>query len=72
MTRLVNHSLDGESRVTEISAILSIFATLTTVVVALRTYARQHLLCAFGADDAFMVAAQVLTIGAAIAIGLGV
>lgn len=67
----VDHALDGESRVAEIIAILSVGCVITSAVVALRVYTRTCLLRTFGADDAFMIAAQVLAIGTGISIGLG-
>jgi hypothetical protein len=67
----VNHSLDGESRSAEMCVILSVFCALSTTAVALRTYIRLVLLRTFGFDDGIMLVAQVLAIGAAVAIGLG-
>lgn len=67
----IDHSLDGDSRVAEICAILSVGCALTTAVVGLRIYTRTRLIRAFGFDDAFMLAAQTLAIGTAVAIGLG-
>ncbi|KAH7110667.1 hypothetical protein EDB81DRAFT_831440 [Dactylonectria macrodidyma] len=65
-----NHSLGGESRSIEICIILSIFCALSTTGVALRSYIRLVLLRTFGFDDAAIILAQVLAIGAAVAIGL--
>ncbi|KAK3377087.1 hypothetical protein B0T24DRAFT_701223 [Lasiosphaeria ovina] len=62
-------ALDRESRFGEIVAILTIGSVLSTVTLSLRCYARVFLLRCFGRDDGVMVAAQVLTIGSAIAIG---
>lgn len=70
-TMEVDHSLDGESRVGEVCAILSVGCALTTIVVTLRIYTRTRLLGVFGFDDAFMVAAQTLAIGTGVSIGLG-
>lgn len=66
-----DHSLSSQSRVKEIFAILSIFSILSTFVVALRVWTRARILRSFGIDDAVIVVAQVLTIGAAVAEGLG-
>ncbi|SPO04190.1 related to integral membrane protein [Cephalotrichum gorgonifer] len=66
----VDHSLDGESRVAEVYAILSVGCVLTITVVGLRMYTRIRLLNSFGADDAMMMVALVLAIGTTIAIGL--
>ncbi|KAH6988351.1 hypothetical protein EDB80DRAFT_654432 [Ilyonectria destructans] len=67
---VVNHSLDGESRSAEICIILSIFCALSTIAVALRSYIRLVLLRTFGFDDGIIIVAQVLAIGAGVAIGL--
>lgn len=71
MEEVVDHSLDGESRVATICAILTVGSVLTTAVVTLRIYTRTLLLHTFGIEDAFMIAAQFLAIGSAVAIGLG-
>ncbi|KAM5353685.1 hypothetical protein ACJ41O_000335 [Fusarium nematophilum] len=67
---VIDHSLEDQSRVGEIIAILGVFGALSTIAVTLRSYTRLVLLRTLGIDDGVMVAAQVLTIGAAIAIGL--
>jgi hypothetical protein len=54
-----NPALDGESRVTEIIAILSVTTTLSTLIVVLRCYTRAFILKSFGPDDMVMVPAQV-------------
>ena len=69
--QIIDHSLDGQSRVETICVILAVGCALTTAVVSLRVFTRTHVLGTFGAEDAFMVAAQFLAIGTAIAIGLG-
>jgi hypothetical protein len=51
--------LDGESRVGEIVAILSVASILSTLAVVLRCYSRAVILRSFGLDDAIMVPAQV-------------
>ena len=66
-----DHTLDGQSRFTEIITILAVGGAVTTGVVALRVYVRARLLRTFGAEDAFMIAAQCLAIGTAVCIGLG-
>lgn len=52
-------ALDGESRVGEIIAILSVASVLSTLVVALRCYCRAVILRNFGIDDMVIVPAQV-------------
>ncbi|RKK19856.1 hypothetical protein BFJ65_g6568 [Fusarium oxysporum f. sp. cepae] len=61
---------DSSSRSVEIRAILITFSILSTITVALRLYVRYKVLHSLGWDDRVMAAAQVLTIGAAVAIGL--
>ncbi|KAL2165648.1 hypothetical protein VTG60DRAFT_4081 [Thermothelomyces hinnuleus] len=61
---------DDEARIVEIIAILSVTSILSTLVVALRCYSRAVILRSFGFDDAIMVAAQILTLASAVAIGL--
>ncbi|KAK1835755.1 hypothetical protein QBC39DRAFT_273695, partial [Podospora conica] len=63
-------AIDAETRKPEIVAILSVFTIISTLAVVLRCHARLFLLRCFGLDDAVMVAAQVLTIASAIAIGI--
>ncbi|KAK4182336.1 hypothetical protein QBC35DRAFT_445315 [Podospora australis] len=65
-----NPALDGESRVGEIIAILSVASILSTIAVALRCYSRAVILRSFGLDDAIIIPAQILTIATALAIGL--
>lgn len=67
----VNHALDGQSQVTFIVSILSLATVISTAVVVLRIFTRARILRTFGLDDAVMGVAQLLTIGAAVAIGLG-
>ncbi len=64
-------AIDAQSRVTEIVVILSVFSIVSTLAVGMRCYARIFILRCFGRDDGVMVAAQVLTIGSAVAIGMG-
>jgi len=66
-----NPALDGQSRFGEIVTILSVFSAISTIAVGMRCYARLFILRCFGRDDGVMVAAQVLTIGSAAAIGVG-
>ncbi len=54
-----NPDLDGESKVVEIIAILTIASVLSTAALALRVYVRQFVLGVFGWDDGVMVVAQV-------------
>ncbi|EAQ86279.1 hypothetical protein CHGG_07532 [Chaetomium globosum CBS 148.51] len=63
-------ALDGESRVGEIIAILSVASILSTLAVTLRCYSRAVILRSFGLDDAIIVPAQILTLASAVAIGL--
>jgi hypothetical protein len=58
-TQTIDHSLDSESRFGEIVTIITVFSVLSTAAVALRVFARSHLLHTFGLDDAVMVVAQV-------------
>ncbi|KAL5584177.1 hypothetical protein FOVSG1_015528 [Fusarium oxysporum f. sp. vasinfectum] len=72
-TTMDYRSLDGAvsaSRSLEIRAILVTFSIVSATAVALRTYIRSRVLHSFGRDDGFMVTAQMLTLGAAVAIGL--
>lgn len=66
----VDHALDGQSQVTFIVSVLSLATVISTAVVALRIFTRSCILRTFGPDDAVMGIAQLLTIGAAVAIGL--
>ncbi|EGU72571.1 hypothetical protein FOXB_16918 [Fusarium oxysporum f. sp. conglutinans Fo5176] len=63
-------SADSSSRSVEIRAILITFSILSTITVALRIYVRYKVLRSLGWDDRVMAAAQLLTIGSAVAIGL--
>ncbi|KAK0619684.1 hypothetical protein B0T14DRAFT_554855 [Immersiella caudata] len=65
-----NPALNGQSRFGEIVIILSVFSVISTVAVAMRCYARLFMLRCFGRDDGVMVAAQVLALASAVAIGL--
>lgn len=67
----IDHSKDGESQVGYIVSILTVACILSTTVVVLRLYTRIHILNTFGADDAVMGFAQILTLGSATAIYLG-
>ncbi|EGU81611.1 hypothetical protein FOXB_07878 [Fusarium oxysporum f. sp. conglutinans Fo5176] len=72
-TTMDYRSLDSAvsaSRSLEIRAILVTFSIVSATAVALRIYIRSRVLHCFGWDDGFMVTAQVLTFGAAVAIGL--
>ncbi|KAF5724170.1 integral membrane protein [Fusarium mundagurra] len=61
---------DSSSRSVEIQAILITFSILSTITVALRLYVRYNVLHSLGWDDRVMAAAQILTLAAAVAIGL--
>ncbi|KAK3395301.1 hypothetical protein B0H63DRAFT_408742 [Podospora didyma] len=62
--------MDAESRFTEILAILAVTGTLSSLVIAMRCYARISLLRFFGLDDGVMLAAQVLNLAATAVVGL--
>ncbi|KAF6788751.1 integral membrane protein [Colletotrichum sojae] len=64
------HTLDDESRVVEIVAILVVGSFLSTAAVGLRAFTRLKMLHTFGADDTVMLVAQMFTLGGAVAIGL--
>lgn len=64
-------SRDGESQVVKVNAVLIAGTIASTLVVALRCFTRIHLLRSFGYEDVFILLAQSMTIGSAIAIGLG-
>ncbi|GKT43521.1 satratoxin biosynthesis SC1 cluster protein 4 [Colletotrichum spaethianum] len=55
---VVDHSRDGESRFSEILAILVVGSVLSTTAVALRAFTRIKMLRTFGLDDVIMVFAQ--------------
>ncbi|EXK24145.1 hypothetical protein FOMG_19117 [Fusarium oxysporum f. sp. melonis 26406] len=61
---------DSSSRSVEIRTILLTFSILSTITVASRIYVRYKVLRSLGWDDRVMAAAQLLTIGSAVAIGL--
>ncbi|KAF6810681.1 integral membrane protein [Colletotrichum plurivorum] len=65
------HSIDDESRLVEIVAILAVGSVLSTAAVGLRAFTRLNMLHTFGADDSVMLVAQMFTLGSAVAIGLG-
>lgn len=67
----INHSLDGESKVPEILAIVTTCCFLTSLFVTLRIFTRSCIVRAFGADDWVLVVAQILAVAAAVTIGLG-
>jgi len=66
-----NPALNGQSRFGAIVIILSVFSVISTFAVAMRCYARLFMLRCFGRDDGVMVAAQILALASAVAIGLG-
>ncbi len=61
MSLNVDHSLDGQSRYTEIVAILVVGSVLSTLAVVARAFTRLFILHTFGLDDALMVITQVQT-----------
>ncbi|KAH8198208.1 hypothetical protein TruAng_007635 [Truncatella angustata] len=65
-----DHSLDDQSHVGRIQAVLWVGSILSTLAVGLRFFTRLHLLNTFGYEDFFMAVSQVLTMGSAVAIGL--
>ena len=67
---LVDHSLDGDSKVPEIIAILGVFTALSTLMVVLRVCSRIWITGAFGADDWALVAAQVRELGSRLSTGV--
>jgi len=66
----VNHALDGETKVPEIIAILSVCCALTSVIVTLRFITRKTIVGVIGADDWVILASQIGAIGSAVTIGL--
>ncbi|KAH7333395.1 hypothetical protein BKA65DRAFT_403405 [Rhexocercosporidium sp. MPI-PUGE-AT-0058] len=65
-----SQGIDSQSRAHEIIAIVSFMAILSSSIVALRLFTRLKILKACGLDDWVMVAAQVFTLGTAVAIGM--
>ncbi|KAK3374261.1 hypothetical protein B0T24DRAFT_679620 [Lasiosphaeria ovina] len=63
------HARDGDSRYSEVVAVISAATTLSTLAVLLRCYSRHVMLRSFGRDDAVMVIAQCLTIASTVAFG---
>ncbi|KAF3760371.1 hypothetical protein M406DRAFT_230293, partial [Cryphonectria parasitica EP155] len=59
---------DGASQTSYIVSLVVIACVLSTLAVILRVFTRARILHTFGADDAVMVFAQVLTLGSAAAI----
>lgn len=70
-TAPVDHSHDGETKVPEIIAIVTVCCVVTSTLVILRIITRAWIVRAFGPDDWVLAAAQVLTVAEAVAIGLG-
>ncbi len=54
-----DHSLDSQSKKTEIVSILPVCCVLTTTLVTLRVITRVYIVRAFGPDDWTVVVAQV-------------
>lgn len=67
----INHDLDGESQVTWAVCIIGLTCAMSTAAVVLRIYTRLRILHIFGPDDVVMGFAQVLSLAAALTIGLG-
>ncbi|KAH8594252.1 hypothetical protein B0O99DRAFT_458955, partial [Bisporella sp. PMI_857] len=61
---------DSQSKARNIITIISCMAVFSSTVVALRLFTRLRILKACGLDDWIMVAAQVFTLGTAVAIGI--
>lgn len=70
-TVTINHDLDGESQVTWAVCIISFACTISTAAVVLRIYTRLCILHIFGSDDVVMGISQILSLAAALTIGLG-
>lgn len=68
---VVDHSKDGESQEAFIVGVLSACAIVSTACVALRIYTRAVILKKVGADDWVLMAAQALTIGSILIVGMG-
>lgn len=64
-------ALDGQTKVPEIISIITVCCVLTSTLVLLRVVTRAWIVRAFGPDDWVLVVAQVLSVAAATAIGLG-
>lgn len=69
-TVTINHDLDGESQVTWAVCIISFACTISTAAVVLRIYTRLCILHIFGSDDVVMGISQILSLAAALTIGL--
>lgn len=67
----VDHNKDDETQLPYVIGIVTMALVLSTAAVILRLVTRARILHTFGPDDAFMAAAQILTIGSAIAIYAG-
>lgn len=67
----VDHALDGQSQVAWAVTIIGVACIISTIAVVLRIYTRLRVLPIFGPDDFVMGIAQLITIGAGLAIGLG-
>lgn len=58
---------DEGSRITYIVSVVAVMSVLSTLAVVLRIFTRLRILHIYGADDAVMVVAQVMTLGSAVA-----
>jgi hypothetical protein len=63
--------VETESKLLTVVAVLSVGSTLSTLVVALRSYCRGWILNWFGRDDVVMLLAQTLLIALAVIEGFG-
>ncbi|ROV89608.1 hypothetical protein VPNG_10142 [Cytospora leucostoma] len=66
----IDHALDGQSQVAWAVTIVGLACVISTIAVVLRIYTRLRVLPIFGPDDVVMGIAQLITIGAGLAIGL--
>jgi len=67
---VVNHDLDGDTKIPEIIAILSVCCVLTTAIVILRLITRSTIVRIVGVDDWIILVSQIGAIGSAVTIGL--
>ncbi|KAE8441494.1 hypothetical protein EG329_004882 [Mollisiaceae sp. DMI_Dod_QoI] len=70
MAEAIDHSLDNDTKVPSVTAVLIVGCTLSSSVVILRVLTRFAILRTAGIDDWTIILAQILAIGAAVAIGL--
>lgn len=70
-TVVADPSKNDESQMAYIVTILTLGCALSTIAVVLRLYTRLFVLHTFGADDATMAFAQLLTLASGVTIYLG-